>query len=141
MPPLVGIGLTELPNSGGAKVPPAPLLTTALKVRLTKDFRAVGAGVLPPVFDISVFLISTRVLGGRLCSPHYHLPPSPRIFKLSYGPVSDHKKWTSGDLISFFRCASVDPICDSFILFCKKKPKMNASATFLFYFLYNLKLV
>jgi hypothetical protein len=30
VPPLVGIGLTEVPNSGGAKVPPAPPLTTAL---------------------------------------------------------------------------------------------------------------
>ena len=30
MPPLVGIGLTEPPNSGGAKAPPAPPLTTAL---------------------------------------------------------------------------------------------------------------
>ena len=30
LPPVVGIGLTELPNSGGAKAPPAPLLTTAL---------------------------------------------------------------------------------------------------------------
>ena len=30
MPPLVGIGLTEIPNSGGAKAPPAPPLTTAL---------------------------------------------------------------------------------------------------------------
>ena len=30
LPPLVGIGLTELPNSGGAKGPPAPPLTTAL---------------------------------------------------------------------------------------------------------------
>ena len=30
MPPLVEIGLTELQNSGGAKVPPAPPLTTAL---------------------------------------------------------------------------------------------------------------
>ena len=31
LPPLVGIGLTELPISGGAKAPPAPPLTTALK--------------------------------------------------------------------------------------------------------------
>ena len=30
MPHLVGIGLTELPISGGAKVPSAPPLTTAL---------------------------------------------------------------------------------------------------------------
>ena len=30
MPPLVGIGLTELPYPGGAKVPPAPPLMTAL---------------------------------------------------------------------------------------------------------------
>jgi len=30
VPPLVGIGLTELPNSGGAKAPPVPLLTTAM---------------------------------------------------------------------------------------------------------------
>ena len=29
-PPVVGIGLTELLNSGGAKAPPAPPLTTAL---------------------------------------------------------------------------------------------------------------
>ena len=29
-PPLVGIGLTELPNSRGAKAPSAPPLTTAL---------------------------------------------------------------------------------------------------------------
>ena len=31
MPPLVGIGLTELLNSGGAKASPAPPLTTALQ--------------------------------------------------------------------------------------------------------------
>ena len=30
LPPPVGIGLTELPNSGGAKAPPASPLTTAL---------------------------------------------------------------------------------------------------------------
>ena len=30
LPLLVGIGLTELPNSGVAKAPPAPPLTTAL---------------------------------------------------------------------------------------------------------------
>ena len=30
LPPLVGIGLTELPDSGGAKAPPAPPLTTGL---------------------------------------------------------------------------------------------------------------
>ena len=30
LPPLVGIGLTELPNSGGAKATPAPPLMTAL---------------------------------------------------------------------------------------------------------------
>ena len=30
MPPQVAIGLTERPNSGGAKVPPAPPLKTAL---------------------------------------------------------------------------------------------------------------
>ena len=32
MPPLVGIGLTELLNSGGATAHPAPPLTTALNV-------------------------------------------------------------------------------------------------------------
>ena len=30
LPTLVGIGLEELPNSGDAKAPPAPPLTTAL---------------------------------------------------------------------------------------------------------------
>ena len=30
LPPLAGIGLREVPNSGGAKAPPAPPLTTAL---------------------------------------------------------------------------------------------------------------
>ena len=37
LPPLVGIGLTELPNSGSAKAPPAPPLTTALFVHTFKQ--------------------------------------------------------------------------------------------------------
>ena len=49
LPPPVGIGLTELPNSGGAKAPSAPPLTTALR-RNTKRRRCKPAMRFLPLF-------------------------------------------------------------------------------------------
>ena len=42
IPPLVGIGLTDLPKSGGTMAPPAP---TALRPRLVKVIPGIAAAV------------------------------------------------------------------------------------------------
>ena len=103
VPPLVEIGLTDLPKTGGLKPPQPPRLQQACCMiqrlsffpvfpyfwfHLIISYRPVASGGAggaraPPVFGRSVNPISTR--GGHIIPTQYYVPS--RIFRPCDGPV------------------------------------------------------
>ena len=72
-----------------------------------------GWGWIHPLPRFNCRLIQPE--GGRLCPPHFYSPP-PRIFRPSYGPVSNHAQgngFTGLFLPSLPICRFVSFICPS----------------------------
>ena len=109
-PPLVGIGLTELPNSGGAKVPPAPTLSTALTYTYMLMFLSTckTLGHLMILLIPLIFLIfSVFFLKSSKRQYLYYKSESPQITLRNWSSDCRHQKQGPSDRKGSISCALI----------------------------------